>query len=271
LRRPLFSWTGYRGGVARVASIALAPVKGLALVGADEVLLEPFGVRGNRRFHLIGEDGRLVNGKFVGRLVQVVPTADDEGTELQLRFPDGSTVGGPVELGDRVETNFHGRPVRGRLVGGPYSAALSDFAERPLRLVRVDEPGDGCDRGVGGSVSLVSTAGLDLLARESGVARVDGRRFRMLFTLDDTEPNEEDAWLGRRVAIGDAIVTVHGLVGRCVVTSQHPDTGDKDLDTLRTLRGYRPEVEGEEPLPMGVWGSVDQPGRVRVGDTAEAL
>jgi uncharacterized protein YcbX len=257
--------------VARVASIALAPVKGLALVGADEALLEPFGVRGNRRFHLIGDDGRLVNGKFVARLVQVVPTADDEGTELQLRFPDGSTVGGPVELGDRVETNFHGRPVRGRLVGGPYSAALSDFAERPLRLVRVDEPGDGCDRGVGGSVSLVSTAGLDLLARETGVARVDGRRFRMLFTLDDTEPNEEDAWLGRRVAIGDAIVTVHGLVGRCVVTSQHPDTGDKDLDTLRTLRAYRPQVEGEEPLPMGVWGGVEQPGRVRVSDSAGAL
>jgi len=108
-------------------------------------------------------------------------------------------------------------------------------------------------------------------AREAGVDRVDGRRFRMLFTLDDTEPNEEDAWLGRRVAVGDAIVSVRGLAGRCVVTSQHPDTGDKDLDTLRTLRGYRPEVEGEEPLPMGVWGSVDQPGRVRVGDTAEAL
>src|SRR5438128_9057264 len=48
---------------ARVAWISLAPVKGLALAQVEEVLVEPFGVRDNRRFHLIGEDGRLLNGK----------------------------------------------------------------------------------------------------------------------------------------------------------------------------------------------------------------
>ncbi len=42
---------------ARVAWISVAPVKALALAQLDEVLVEPFGVRENRRFHLIGEDG----------------------------------------------------------------------------------------------------------------------------------------------------------------------------------------------------------------------
>jgi uncharacterized protein YcbX len=55
------------------------------------------------------------------------------------------------------------------------------------------------------------------------------------------------------------------------VTGQDPSTGVKDLDTLRVLRRYRPAVEGEEPLPMGVFGGVEQPGRVRVGDPVEAL
>ena len=66
-------------------------------------------------------------------------------------------------------------------------------------------------------------------------------------------------------------MTLHGLVGRCVVTSKSPETGEKDLDTLRTIKRYRPDVEGEEPIPFGVYGSVEQPGRVRLGDRVEPL
>jgi uncharacterized protein YcbX len=176
-----------------------------------------------------------------------------------------------IELGEALVTDFYGRPVAGRLVGGPFSAALSAFAGRPLRLVRVDEPGDGIDRGAGAGVSIVSRGALDLLAREAGVERVDGRRFRMLFEIDGVEAHEEDEWLGRRVAVGEAVVEVRGLVGRCAVTSQSPESGIRDLDTLRTIRRYRPEVEGEEPLPFGVWGAVAQPGRVRLGDRVSPL
>ena len=128
----------------------------------DEVELELTGVRENRRFHLIDDDGRLVNGKFAGTLVQVAATTDRDGTLLALRFPDGSTVDGPVELGEPVETNFYGRPVAGRIVA---RRALATRCRRspggPLRLVRVDEPGAGSDRGVEGTVSVVSRGSLE--------------------------------------------------------------------------------------------------------------
>jgi uncharacterized protein YcbX len=227
-------------------------------------------VRANRRFHLIDEEGRLVNGKVAGTLVQVAATADGDGTTLSLRFPDGAETAAEVELGDAVATAFYGRPVAGRLVGGPFAEALSSFAGRTLRLVRVG-PGEGCDRGADGCVSIVSRAGLDALAREAGVERVDGRRFRMLFELDGVSAHEEDEWVGRQVALGQAIVRVHAHVGRCVVTAQDPDTGVKNLDTLRTIRRYRSHVESDEPLPVGVWGAVERPGRVRVGDPVGLL
>jgi len=254
-----------------VTSITYAPVKGLGLVAVSEVELEAGGVRENRRFFLIGEDGRLVNGKFAGPLVRVGASADRDGRSLSLRFPDGSTVDGAVEAGAAVETDFYGRAVAGRLVSGPFAEALSAFAERPLRLVRADDPGAGSDRGVEGSVSIVSQGALELLASEAGVDGVDGRRFRMLFRVDGVDPNAEDAWLHRLVACGEAVVTVHGLVGRCAVTSQSPDTGIRDLDTLRTLRRYRPAVDGEEPVPFGVFGAVARPGRVRLGDAVTPL
>ena len=253
-----------------VTSITYAPVKGLRLVGVEEIELELTGVRDNRRFHLITNEGGLVNGKVAGTLVQVAASADRDGTTLSLRFPGGSTLEGSVVLGDLVETNFWGRQVAGRLVEGPFSERLSSFAGQPLRLVCVNEPGAGSDRGIGGSVSVVSSGTLDRLAQEAGKERIDGRRFRMLFGIDGVEAHAEDSWVGRRVAFGDAVVRLQALVGRCAVTTHDPDTGVRDLDTLRILKGYRPN-EGEEPLPIGVWGGVEQPGRVRVGDSVEPL
>ena len=246
-------------------------MKGLALTHVEEIELELTGVRDNRRFHLITSEGRLVNGKVAGTLVQVAASADRDGTTLSLRFPDGSALEGDVALGDPVETDFWGRPVAGRLVEGGFSNALSSFAGQPLRLVRVNEPGAGSDRGIGASVSVVSSGTLDRLAREAGESTIDGRRFRMLFGIDGVEAHEEDGWVGRRVAFGDAIVRFQALVGRCAVTTHDPDTGVRDLDTLRILSGYRSQVESDEPLPIGVWGGVEQPGRVRVGDPVEPL
>jgi uncharacterized protein YcbX len=246
-----------------VTSISYAPMKGLGLVHVEEVELELTGVRDNRRFHLITSEGRLVNGKVAGTLVQVAASTDRDGTTLSLRFPDGSTLEGSVALGDLVETDFWGRQVAGRLVDGPFSERLSSFAGQPLRLVRVNEPGAGSDRGIEGRT-------LDRLAQEAGKERIDGRRFRMLFGIDGVEAHAEDSWVGRRVAFGDAVVRLQALVGRCAVTTHDPDTGVRDLDTLRILSGYRPN-EGEEPLPIGVWGGVEQPGRVRVGDPVAPL
>ena len=257
----------------RVVSITPAPVKGLGLSSVGEVELEQTGVPGDRRFHLIAADGRLVNGKLLGSLVQVSALAEPDGAALTLSFPDGTVVKGDVagSLGAPVVTSFYGRPVPGRLVDGPLAEALSSFVGEPLGLVHVDEAGGGIDRGVGASVSVVSNGSLARLAREAGVERVDGRRFRMLFGIDQVDPHEEDDWVGRLVAFGEAVVRLEALVGRCAVTTQDPDTGIPDLDTLRVLAGYRGRVASKEPLPIGVWGRVERPGRVGVGDDVVPL
>jgi hypothetical protein len=252
-----------------VSWISIAPVKALALVHPGEVELEPFGVRENRRFYLVDAEGRMVNGKVAGPLVQVVPDYDERLSRLALRFPDGAVVEGDVDLGEAATTDFFGRSVAGRLVIGPWSGALSEHAGRQFRLVRIDRPGDGADRGSGAGVSLVATSSLEALAQAAGVERVDGRRFRMLFGVDGVPAHAEDGWLGRRVRIGEAVIVPHGNVGRCVVTKQDPDTGLPDLDTLGALAGYRGDVETTERLPFGVWGEVVEPGRVRVGDRVE--
>jgi uncharacterized protein YcbX len=259
--------------VPAVSRISIAPVKGLGLLHPDEVELERTGVASNRRFHIVDADGRRYNQLRNGALVQIKPEYDAEAERLELTFPDGTTAGGHVSLGDEVTTDFHGRPVSGRYVQGPWSDALSKWAGRPLVLVQ-SPPGLAVDRGRG-HVSLVSEASLAELGRSAGQDKpVDGRRFRMLFELDGCAPHEEDSWIRRQVRIGDAVVRLRGDVGRCAITTQNPETGKPDFDTLKTIDSYRDRtanVAGKEHIPFGVYGEVVEPGRVALGDSVEVV
>jgi uncharacterized protein YcbX len=256
-----------------VSRISIAPVKGLALLHPDEVALEQTGAVANRRLHIVDADGRRYNQLRNGQLVRIKPDYDAESERLTLRFPGGTVADSTVALGEEITTDFYGRPVSGNLVVGPWSAALSAWAGRPLRLVQ-SPPGTAVDRRRG-NVSLVSTASLAELARQAGQAEpVDGRRFRMLFELDECEPHEEDGWVRRHLRIGEAVVYLRNDVGRCAITTQNPDTGVPDFDTLRAISGYRElsrSEAGKEHVPFGVFGEVVEPGRVAVGDTVETV
>jgi uncharacterized protein YcbX len=259
--------------VPAVSRISIAPVKGLALVHPDEVLLEPTGVATNRRFHIVDADGRRYNQLRNGALVQIKPAYDPDAERLELTFPDGTVAAGEISLGDEVTTDFYGRPVPGRYVEGPWSGALSSWAGRPLRLVQ-SPPGLAVDRGRG-HVSLVSEASLERLAQSARQeAPVDGRRFRMLFEVEGCAPHEEDGWVKRQVRIGVALVRLRGDVGRCAITTQNPETGRPDFDTLRTIAGYRERTQneaGKEHIPFGVYGEILEPGRVALGDSVEVV
>jgi uncharacterized protein len=259
--------------VATITRISIAPVKGLALVHPQEVLLGHDGVPENRRFHIVDADGRRYNQLRNGALVRIKPEYDEASQRLVLRFPDGSTAAGEVAPGAEITTDFYGRPVTGRVVEGPWSDALSRWAGRPLQLV-LSSPGAAVDRSRG-NVSLVSRASLEELGRHSGRdGAVDGRRFRMLFEIDGVDAHGEDAWIKQHVRIGHALVRLRGDVGRCAITTQNPDTGEPDFDTLRTLAHYRPVTAneaGKKHLAFGVFGQVVEPGRVTLGDKVEVV
>jgi uncharacterized protein len=258
-------------GQARVARISIAAVKGLAVRQVDAVDVGPNGVAENRRLHMVDADGRLVNGKSSMRLTLVGSRLDIAAMTLALEFPDDGEVAAEIELGDPIETIFFGRPAAGRLVVGPWNAALSKWAGRDVRLVLADEDGAANDRGTDAGISIISAASIADLARTGGIDALDARRFRMLFEVEGVQPYAEDAWIDRDVRIGDAIVHPLGNVGRCVVTTCDPDTGTRDFDTLGVLATYRREIETTEPLPLGVVGDVVTTGRVRVGDPVTPL
>jgi uncharacterized protein YcbX len=257
-----------------IVGLAFTPVKATRLHAVERLELGPAGVAENRRFYLIDDRDRMVNSKIVGELQTVV--ADYVATERRLRLElgDGRVVEDEIRLGGEIETRFFSQQRSERLVEGPWSEAFSEVAGRPLRLVEPCDAGFGVDRGADGAVSLISRASLARLAQEGGVdSAIDSRRFRMLIEIDGVEAHAEDRWVGSgaRVRVGAAVVGFSGHVGRCLITSRDPDTGVVDLPTLDILQDYRGSVRATEPLPFGVWGSVLEPGTVRVGDEVSVL
>jgi uncharacterized protein YcbX len=252
---------------ARVAWISYCPVKGFAIQQLDRCELTEAGVAGDRQFFLVDENDRLVNSKGLGVLQQIVPRYDGEADSLTLSFPDGTAVAQPIGFNGSLNALFWSTTVDVHVVEGPWSEAISEFAGRSLRLVRAHGPAP--DRLRSGAATLLGTGSLRAIARTLGVDEVDGRRFRMNFGIDGLREHEEDEWLGRRVRLGEAVVVPIGNVGRCAVTTQNPDTGAPDLDTLKALAAYRPGIDATEPLPFGVHAAVANPGRVRLGDPVE--
>jgi uncharacterized protein YcbX len=73
--------------------------------------------------------------------------------------------------------------------------------------------------------------------------------------------------VGCEAVVGEATLRFEGHVGRCVVTSRDPDTGEKTLPTLDLLSSYRRDSTTTEPLAFGIYGRVLRGGVVRLGDT----
>jgi len=250
-----------------LARINVTPVKGTMLLHPEGVELTPIGIPGNRRYWLVDERGSLFSGSDHGPLVAV--RAEAQGDRLLVTFPDGASLGADASLtGEAVTTDFYGRAVPGRVVAGPLSEAWSTYVGAPVRLVRGDRDGDGPDEM---PLTLVSYASVRALAEGGGhVGYLDPLRFRLNLELEGCDPYEEDSWDGRRVRLGGAVLRLDGPVPRCIVTTQDPETGLKDWDTLKQIAGQRAQIPGGG-LPFGMYATVETAGPVAVGDPVEPL
>jgi len=133
--------------------------------------------------------------------------------------------------------------------------AVRAVTERDAELVYYD--GDGPQRF---DVLPIS------LATDGGVAAVgvDRRRFRANVYLEGVEGLAEREWVGREVRLGEAVVGVRQVRGRCVMTTFDPESLEQDISVLQKIYW---ELGGRTALDCYVLAA----GRIRVGDQAEVL
>jgi uncharacterized protein YcbX len=212
----------------RVAELWHYPVKSLRGEPLRETALTALGLPGDRLVHVRRPGGRVITARTHPGLLGLRGGIDRNGV--------------PTIDGKRWDEAASLAAVRGVTVP-------------EAELVFYD--GDGPQR-------------FDVLplsvATDGGVAAVgvDRRRFRPNLLLDGVEGLAERGWVGRALRIGEAVVGVRQVRGRCLVTTYDPDTLEQDR---RVLEKIVSELDGVTALDCYVL----EPGRVRVGDRAELL
>jgi uncharacterized protein YcbX len=262
----------------RVSSLHTYPIKGCYRTDHSELIVEPWGPRGDRRWVIIDADGVMVTQRQISDLVRIKPRAD--GNRLHLTADGHPDLAVDCEPGELVDMKVFSDPVRATPVGEAADAWLSAVLDHKVRLLWLDDPtrrpiqpewSEPTDR-----VSLAdefpllicnaaSLAWLNDALLESGSDEgpLPMTRFRPNIVVDGARAWVEDDWLGRRMRLGDAVFRVVKGHGRCVVTTTDQDTGVRGREPLRTLARFR---NVDQSLLFGVVLIPDELGTISVGD-----
>jgi uncharacterized protein YcbX len=195
------------------------PIKSLAGEPLDTATLTGDGIAGDRIVHVSGAAGPLT-GRSRHRLVTLPASTDPSGT--------------PRVAGHRWDTPQAERIVQSHAGDGAHLAAYAGPERFDVLNLLVATDG------------AVEAFGYDI------------RRLRPNLLLAGVPADAEATWPGQALAIGDALIGVHSLRQRCVVTTIDPDTGERDPDVFRHIHRA---FDGE--LALNCW--VIRPGTLHLG------
>jgi uncharacterized protein YcbX len=242
------------------------------------------GLLGDRAYALVDRtDGKVASAKnprkwprlfdFRAALV-AAPRPGAPLPPVRITLPDGTEVAdGQGEL-DQTLSRALNREVtlaaaaRGRQEGGaPSTPTAEEYWPDMEGLDHRDTvtdfelpAGTFFDCAV---VHLLTTATLDRLRELYPEGRFEVRRFRpnvVIETADGAIDFAEDAWIGRTVALGDAVrLHVTGPCPRCVMTTLPQGDLPKDPGILRAAARHN-------RANVGVYAAVLRGGTVRRGD-----
>ena len=241
-----------RPPLGTVSQLWRYPASSLAGERLDAISVDTTTVDGDRLFGLVdASDGEIARPDRDPKWhkVPLIRTRLTEDRRLEVAVPGGNWLPGPDPQSDRVLSEFLGfsasiRPYFRENAGRPdYSGPLT--VERYART----------------PIHLMTTASLARLKALHPEGTPDPRRFRPNIVVD-MDPVEgsfpETEWIGRKLAIGDLLLTVSEPCRRCGFTIIAQDGFDNDPGILRNLVRHNAHN-------LGVYCTVDRPARVGIG------
>ncbi len=240
----------------RVKSLHIYPVKSTQGIDLQTVEIRPRGLAGDRRFMLVGADGKFVTQRENPKLAQ-----------LQTQLKDGALVlsyPGHAPLTVQIST-FSGRKTvtvwRSAVVAAVSQAEvgtiLSGWLDQHVSLVYMDAQSirianpDWTDQpspvsfADGYPVLITNTASLtalNALILSGGGEAVPMTRFRPNIVIDSGVPWGEDHW--KTLRIDDVILDIVKPCVRCIISTLDQTTGEKQgREPLRALKSLRTSID----------------------------
>ena len=233
------------------------PASSLAGERLEAISIEVEGIAGDRMFGLVdASDNEIARPDRDAKWHNVprIRTRLTRNRELEVAVPGGEWLPAPGAESDRSVSHYLGfeasiRPFRGEYAAVGYSGPLT--AERYRKA----------------PIHLLTTASLARLKALHPEGTADPRRFRPNIVVD-MAPVEgsfpETEWIGRKLAIGELLLTISEPCRRCGFTIIGQDCFDPDPAILRNLVRHNAHN-------LGVYCMVDRPANVEVGDAMRFL
>ena len=199
----------------------------------------------------IGEWARCGNfnrAAGVPALMAITAELDEATQEITLHHPD------------RPDLTFHPDDAPEALVAWSAPLVPSGRAQ-PSHVMRLDK--HGYPDSAYPSVSLANTASHNQVEQHLG-RDLSIHRWRSNIWFDGATPWAEFDWVGKDIAIGNAILRVKEPATRCMSTAANPETGQRDADTLGALEHF-----GHQEF--SVLAEVIQDGTIALGDSVQVL
>ena len=250
-------------------SLYVHPIKSCAGIELRRSLLLDTGLDLDRAWMLVDEQGEFVTQRELPRLALIQPTLRHD--DMVLRAPGMLAL--HVAL-DRAESELRVRVwddwVPAWDMGALAAQWCSDFAGRPLRLVRFDPDyrrlsdshWTGAHLGQtafadGFALLVTSTASLAELNRrlvERGEPSVDMRRFRPNIVLDGIEAHDEDHidLLEIDTPQGTVRLKLVKPCARCSIPGVDPDSGEQGHAVTDALAAYRADARVGGGITFGM-------------------
>jgi len=115
-----------------------------------------------------------------------------------------------------------------------------------------------------GPVSLLNMESLRALEKLLSL-KLDPARFRMNLLMEGLEAWAEMLWPGKRVKIGDVVLEITQITGRCKATHVNPNTGEVDVKVLHALKNHFGHTQ------MGVYAIVVEGGTIKTTDSIQLI
>jgi uncharacterized protein YcbX len=243
------------------------PVKSMQGERVERGVLTATGLEGDRRYGVRdAETGKVLTAKRYGALLDAAARTTTDGSVV-ITLPDGVEVAADDAAVHDAISAWLGRPCR---LEAPAEAGaefeMSFDAEHPDEntFVWPCAPGTYLDLAGAHLLTTASIAAAEALGADS---TWDVRRFRPSALIETGAGGGfvEDAWVGRDVEVGEAVVHVDMPTVRCPMpTRAQPGGLERDLRIAATLRDHHDNN-------LGVYGTVTTTGDVAVGDPVTLL
>ena len=252
------------------------PIKSLAGIACDSLVLTDRGAKGDRRWMLVDNGGRFISQREWPKLCLMRMLMADDGFEIVAPNGESLLVPFAIESGTTREVSIWSdiaSAIESPLQINQFfsraldmSCSLVYMPEDSHRYVDSTYAGDGQLTSFSDAFPLLLIGSSSLLElnrrlKTVGQLEIGWDRFRPNIVVATDEPHVEDSWAEFRMGEAEAIGVK--LCSRCVMTTVDQTSGMTGKEPLKTLAQYR-SMKNKIMFGQNV---IAQQGTIRVGDT----